>query len=229
MTLVVSLALQNAFIFGSESRQILAGDDFLKSISEGDYSNRNFEIQQGEFPKTFLIGERYGLNYSGSGFVCGWSFDDEIQELQQMATDKQSTLYDLANHLNNKLKCALKGQPFTFFMAGFPGGLPMMVASNDGELAFYKGRNIIMGTGWVDIAGKILKDETIDYEHMTIKDAVEFVWLTITAGCKYLEYFTRYPNVSGGPIKILIITPYKCGFLKYPSLDILLQEGGLPV
>lgn len=226
MTIIISAAVQNAFVLGSESRQVRGDEKWFKGFQEKDYTNRNFRIQPGEFPKTFLIGERYGLNYSGPGFVDNWVFENDLFELQQLAARGQHNLYKLAEHFNNKLKQALNGQPFTFHLAGFVEGYPVMAECDDGELLVYKGTqkdtgmNRIAMAGMVDIIEKLCTGELVDFKHMSLKDVVDFVLLTITAGCKYLEYFTKYPEVSGGPVNILILTPKGHELLKFPAFGV---------
>lgn len=235
MTIIASMAIQGAFIFGSESRQVLGDENWSKSFQEKDYNNRNFGIQPGEFPKTFLVGNRYALNYSGPGFTHDWLFKTDLQELQQMAQSGRYTIFELANHFNDKLKNALKGHSFTFHLAGFPGGYPVLADSDDGVLMFYEGKekttamNMVRFAGMVDIIEKLAKDELLDFERMTIKEAIEFVYLTITVGCKYLEYFKKYPEVSGGPVNILVVTPDKSEFYKVPAFSLSPRKGGLSV
>ncbi|MDF9409056.1 MAG: hypothetical protein A4E52_01445 [Pelotomaculum sp. PtaB.Bin013] len=232
MTIMATMAIKGAFILGSESRQVIGGESWRKSFQEKDYSNKNFRIHPSEFPKTFLLGERYGLNYSGFGFTDTWRFEDTLEELQQMAHSNKYTFYELAICLNDKLKHALNGQSFEFHLVGFPEGRPVLGECNDGELLFYEGkeRNTAMDrlvmAGMVDIIEKLCTGELLDYERMTIERAVNFLYLTITAGCKYLEYFTKYPEVSGGPINILVITPDKCEFYKFPEFNVF-HKGGV--
>lgn len=232
MTIIISAAIQNAFIFGSESRQVLSDENWFRSVQKKDYTNRNFEIHPGVFPKTFLIGEQYALNYSGPGFIKNWLFEAELFGLQQMAGSGHYTIYDLAHYFNDKLMRVLAGQPFEFHLAGFPGGRPVWAESNDGKLVFYRVQkdatmNRIAVVGMTDIIDKVLDGEMLDFEHMTLKDVVEFVWLTIIAGSKYLEYFTKYPAVSGGPVTILILTPNGHEILKLPAFGLQPHKGGV--
>lgn len=232
MTIIVSVATKNAFVFGSESRQVIGDDNWLKSFQQKDYTNRNFKIQPGEFPKTFLLGGQYAVNYSGVGFYENWSFEAELNELEEMSTNGRYGFYDLAKHLNDKIVHAAGDRSFDLHMAGFPGGRPVWAESNDRGLVFYK-KDEVMGrvatVGMVDIIEKTLKDEMVDFQNMTLKDVVEFVWLTIITGSKYLEYLVKYPAVSGGPVNILALTPNGHEIFKLPAFGLPPRKGGISI
>jgi hypothetical protein len=226
MTMVASLAIKDAFIFGSESREISADAEWIKDFQAGNFANKNFKVLPGEFPKTYLIGDRFALNYSGAGFTPDWHFEPVLAELQQMARSGGCCLLDLATHLNNHLRQALGDMLFGFHMAGFIDGTPALVSSNTGQLTFHAPTEqnpdmyFLYLTGATAVLESLFEKETPDFENMTVSKGIDFVRCILTAGCKFQEYFTRYSAVSGGPINILVVTPEKIKFLKFPEMEV---------
>lgn len=229
MTISMSVSVPGGFVLGSESRQIIADENWLRKFSNHDYGDNNFIISKGEFPKVYNIG-KFGLCYSGPSFAGSWTFSTEVKELQKMASSAKYSFEQLAAHLNNNLVKALGKLDYGFYFAGYEDGLPVFTDCNNGRLNFESGkvRNLTYSmriVGMVAILEKLFADEVVSFSRMTLEQAVEFTYLTIVSGSKYLEYFDKYPEVSGGEIYILIIKPEGCEFLRFPAFGISALKG----
>lgn len=234
MTIAMCVSVPGGFVLGSESRQIVAGEKMLESISKCDYTDRNFEVCEGEYPKVYPIG-KFGLCYSGAGFAGKWIFEADVMQLQEMANSNKYSFRQLAEHFTNKLTQALgsiDNLQYIFYFAGYEDGYPILARCSNGQLSFQGGKNqdpayTMYIAGMVDVLRKLFTDEVVDYGKMTLKQAIEFTYLTIVTGSKYLEYFEKYPEVSGGAVNIMVIRPNKSETFRFPAFGLSIGMGEL--
>lgn len=226
MTICISTVVPQGIVMGSESREIAASENWMKNSYNGIYGP-DFQIVNNSTPKVYLLANRYGLNYSGIGWTPSWHWNQTLAELEKVAADCND-IYALAAWLATQLsKVIPPGVKYGFDLGGYKHGCPILIKCNDGRMIYphdpgglgynFHTRQLMAGAhivGVVDILSKLLAGEEIDAQNMTLQDAIEFTHLTLTIGTKYLRYFKRYQEVSGGPIKILVLTPTVCGFLE---------------
>jgi len=232
MTIIMTSAIPDGVVMGSESRRILLNKADPQS---SDYNS--FEVHNDNTPKTFLLAGYLGLNYSGVSAIYDknnkiiWDSRSIIKDFEEKAAKADGSLiYELGEYLNEQFKFLLdvSDEKFGFQLACIHPqyNLPV-VLSYDAEGKLFKkfGIEKIPGdeknigfrsgstyAGMVDIIGKLTKNESTDYE-MPLEHLVDYVELTINVGAKYLQYFKGHRAASGGPVNILVITPEKCGFL----------------
>jgi len=241
MTIALVTAVPQGIILASESRTINGSPEWYANFEKGVYSN-DFKVLEGEHPKVHKVG-RWGLIYSGvssltlSGFglTSDWTSDQEIANLQRMAAQGCSFRV-LAETFYKRLSTVLNGRGFSFVLCGYDVGGNQIWAegSSDKPFSINGGPGVrpyycMQALGTVDVISKLISDEVIRFEAMSLQEALTFTLLTISVGCKYLKWFDRLPAVSGGPIYIAVITPGGGiqGF-KFPEYDPAVPGGAIP-
>lgn len=225
VTLCITTCVKDGIVMSSESREILATDSWMKNIKSPD-----FEILSDNHPKVHLLAGKYGLCYSGTSRVCSWNWEATLADLNQLA--ESHSIYTIAAQLDTILKEVLpKHHEYSFYLGGYVNGNPVVIKGLREKLIYPQDpsglgydsitQRIRTGcfiVGVVDILVKLLNGEEISWNDMSLLDAVEFNTLNILVGTKYLRYFKQYQEVSRGPIRSLILTPTKVGFIDYDEV-----------
>ncbi|OPX91152.1 MAG: hypothetical protein A4E53_00744 [Pelotomaculum sp. PtaB.Bin104] len=241
MTIALVTAVPQGIILASESRTINGSPEWYANFEKGIYSD-DFKVLGDNHPKVHKVG-RYGLIYSGvssltlSGFglTSDWTSDQEIANLQCVAANGASFRV-LAETFYKRLSTVLNGRGFSFVLCGYDVGgnqvwaeggsdVPFSINGGPGVRPYY----CFQALGAVDVIRKLISDELIRFERMSLQEALTFTLFTISVGCKYLKWFDRLPEVSGGPIYVAVIMPGGGirGF-KFPEYDPAVPGGAIP-
>ncbi|OPY60522.1 MAG: hypothetical protein A4E56_02650 [Pelotomaculum sp. PtaU1.Bin065] len=240
MTIALVVSTPQGIILASESRAINGSPEWYANFEKGIYSN-DFKVLEGEHPKIHKIGRHcliYSgvshLTYSGLGLTGVWTSDQEIANLQRMAAEGCS-FKTLAESFYTRLSTILNGHGFGFLLCGYDcGGFqvwaegssdePFSINGGPGSRPIYR----MQAFGTVDVIRKLISDEVIKCEAMSLQEALTFTLLTISVGCKYLKWFNRLPAVSGGNIYVAVVTPGGIRGFKFPEYNPAVPGGALP-
>lgn len=223
MTIALAVSTPEGIILASESRAIIASNKWFKDYTNKIYSD-DFTVLEGDHPKIHKVGH-YTLIYSGISNLNGWTSDQEIAKLHRMAT-VGTDFKILADGFYAKLRKTLKGYGFGFLLCGYDRGgnqlwaegtsdSPLEVNGGPGTQPMY----CLRAFGTVEAIAKLFKDEVIHYENMSLQDAFSFTMLSMSVGCKCLEWFDSLPAVSGGNIYLATVTPWGIAGYKFPPYD----------
>ncbi len=240
MTIALAVSTPQGIVLASESRAINGTPQWYANFEKGIYSN-DFKVLEGEHPKVHKIGNYcliYSgvsrLTYPGLGYTGVWTSDHEIARLQRMAADGYG-FKALAEGFYNRLKEILNGHGFGFLLCGYDcGGFQVWAeGSSDSPFVINGGpgsrpKYCMRAFGTVEVIGRLISNEVIRFEAMSLQEALTFALLNVSVGCKYLEWFDRLPAVSGGNIYVAVVTPGGIQGFKFPEYNPAVPGGAIP-
>jgi 20S proteasome alpha/beta subunit len=234
MTICFSVANQEGIVMAAERRSLTAG----LSAALGGFKQReqpiNYEIFSNDDTKVFLLGNRYGLSYSGTSYTPSWNLAETIGKVNQLAERERNILRVGDTFYSDLLKNLPQGAKFNFhigtntdrglILAGYQeSGLSLGFGAGCRYIPELHGKSGSVGfmtSGETSIIKKLFDGENLNPANLPIQDLIQFCELTVKVGYSYLKFFEGYQQVSGGGVDILVITPTWAGFVKHSTLEL---------
>lgn len=225
MTIAMAVINEQGIVIGSESRTI--------EVEHGKGWNHGgeYKVVLDDERKIHQLTDRIAMCTSGYARVGNWWESQEIEKLKRLA-ENGAKIDRIAERYNTKVCQVLEKHglepTFGFVVAGYEHrSYPYLVGYAHGKLDMRLGLDVpatgmfqcgMYSIGRLEIIGKLLANETVDYKNLGIFELAGFVELSITAGYKFQRYLVGHHEESAGPVRLLILTPF-FSLPVFPQLD----------
>ncbi|SDN95438.1 hypothetical protein [Bacillus sp. OK048] len=192
----------------------------------GSYTRDNGVVERFTFTdnaqKLLLIrNSNIGVSFCGDALIEGRTVADFLREFDSNQVKSTDSIPEVAEKLKDTLYSKFTNYKVAFYLAGFDYDIPYVYLVSKDSITrknYLKQQNLITySANWLgetEPISRLIKDTTLNFKLMPLKDASDFAEFIVETTISYLR-FSDGISTCGGPIDCLVITKDFAKFLKH--------------
>ena len=218
MSVIATVFIPEGIVMASDSR--ITGTRILNN--ENIIINEVYTISDNG-QKVFLLSKRpFGISVCGAMEIVGQTIADFIREFEITHVKSEDTVQQVAESLKSFVHQKEADVNIVFHIAGYDDELQKIYRINGDTIQLNE--NHKYGANWdgdINYLTDLVNGNTpmyFDWDHMYLKDGIEFAEFMIDVNCKAQRFSTGVAT-CGGSIDILLLTKDEARWIKHKILN----------
>ncbi|WHZ02422.1 hypothetical protein QNH48_26345 [Neobacillus sp. YX16] len=218
MTIISVVCVPEGIAMTADSRLIgtyTRDNGVVECFSFSDYAQKLLLIRN----------STVGVSFCGVALMEGKTVADFLYIFDMKQVKKTDSIPEIAEKLKDYLFYEYSHNKAAFYLAGFDHDIPYVFLVSKNSIIrknFHEPKTLITySANWLgetEPISRLLRDTTLNFKLMPLKDAINFAEFIVETTIKYLQ-FADGISTCGGPVDSLVITRDYAKFLKHKILQ----------